>query len=39
VVFGFCELENIDYLVLRYMNTSAPPFEEFGEECLHDWEV
>jgi hypothetical protein len=31
VVFRFCQLENIDYLVLRYLNTGALPFEEFLE--------
>ena len=38
-VFHFCELENIDYLVLWYMNTSALPFEEWAEEWLLDGEV
>ena len=32
VVFHFCELEGIGYLVLRYLNTGALPFEEFSEE-------
>jgi len=32
VVFRFAQLENIDYLVLRYMNTGLLPFEEFSEE-------
>jgi hypothetical protein len=27
-VFRFCELENIDFLVLRYLNTGALPIEE-----------
>ena len=27
VVFRFCQLEIIDYLVLRYLNTGALPFE------------
>jgi hypothetical protein len=31
-VFRFCQLENIDYLVLRYLNTGALPFEEWAEE-------
>jgi len=31
-VFRFCELENIDYLVLRYLHTGLLPFEEFSEE-------
>jgi hypothetical protein len=39
VVFRFCELENIDYLVLRYLNTGALPFEEYSEEWLFDSEV
>jgi len=39
VVFRFCEFENIDYLVLRYLNTGALPFEEWAEEWLHDREV
>jgi hypothetical protein len=32
VVLHFCQLENIDYLVLRYLNTGALPFEEYSEE-------
>jgi len=39
VVFCFCELENTDYLVLRYLNTDALPFEEWAEEWLHDREI
>jgi len=39
VVLHFCRLENIDYLVLRYINTGASPFEEFSEEWLFDGEV
>jgi hypothetical protein len=39
VVFRFCQLENIDYLVLRYLNTGALPFEEWAEEWLFDGEV
>jgi hypothetical protein len=39
VVFLWCQLENIDYLVLRYINTGALPFEEFSEEWLFDGEV
>jgi len=34
VVFRFCQLGNIDYLVLRYLNTGAPPVEEWAEEWL-----
>jgi hypothetical protein len=39
VVFRFCQSENIDYLVLRYLNTGALPFKEWAEEWLHDREV
>jgi hypothetical protein len=39
VVFRFCQLENIHYLVLRYLNTGALPFEEWAEEWLHDGEI
>jgi len=39
VVFHFCELENINYLVLRYLNTGALLFEEFSEEWLFEAEV
>jgi hypothetical protein len=38
-VFRFCQLENIDYLVLRYLNTGAQPFEEWAEEWFFDGEV
>ena len=39
VVLLFCQLENIDYLVLRYINTGALPFEEISEEWLFDGEI
>jgi len=39
VVFYFCQLENIDYLELRYLNTGALPFEEWAEEWPFDGEV
>jgi len=39
VVLLFCQLENIDYLVLRFLNMGASPFEEFSEEWLFDSEV
>jgi len=39
VVLYFCKLENIDYLVLRYINTGALPFEEYSEEWLFDGEI
>ena len=32
VVLRFVQLENIDYLVLRYLNTGLLPFEEFSED-------
>jgi hypothetical protein len=39
VVFRFCQLESIDYLVLRYLNSSALPYKEFSEEWLFDGEL
>ena len=36
VVFRFVELENIDYLVLRDLNTRLLPFEEFSEDLWYD---
>ena len=39
VVFRICDLEGIDYLVLRYLNTGALPFEEFPEEWLFEGET
>jgi hypothetical protein len=39
MVFHFCKLENMNYLVLKYLNTGAPPFEEFAEKWMHDGEV
>jgi hypothetical protein len=38
-VFCFCQLENIDYLVLRYLKTGALPLEEWAEEWLHIGEI
>jgi hypothetical protein len=38
-VLRYCELENINYLVLRYVNTGAGPYEEFAEEWLYTGEV
>jgi hypothetical protein len=38
-VLRFCELENINYLVLRYVDTEAGPYKEWAEEWLHDGEV
>jgi hypothetical protein len=34
VVFRFSQLENIDYLALRYLNTGALLFEESFKEWL-----
>jgi hypothetical protein len=31
-VFRFCDLECIDYLVLRYLNTGGLPFQESYRE-------
>jgi hypothetical protein len=39
VVFRFGQLENSDYMVLRYLNTGALPLEEFSEEWLYNGEV
>jgi hypothetical protein len=39
VVFRVCQLENIDYLVLRCLNTGALPYEEFSVEWLFDRET
>jgi len=36
VIVRFCELEDIHYLVLRYLNTGLLAFEEFSEELLFD---
>jgi hypothetical protein len=38
-VFHFCELKNIDYLLLSYQNTGTSPLEEWAEERQHDGEV
>jgi len=39
VVLHFCQLENVEYLVLRYLNTGALPFDEFSKEWLHGRQV
>ena len=39
MVISFCELENIEYLDLRYLNTGLLPFEEFSEDWLFDGKV
>jgi hypothetical protein len=39
VVYHFSQIENIEDLVLRYLNTGALPFEEFSEEWLYDDEA
>jgi len=39
IIFVFYQLENINYLVLRYLNTGALPFEEWAEEWLFDGEM
>jgi len=39
VVFRFVQIENIDYLVLRYLNTGLLPFEEFSEDLLFNEEA
>jgi hypothetical protein len=37
MVLFFCEFNNIEYLVLWYLNTGS--FEKWAEEPLHDGEV
>jgi len=39
VVFRFLQLENLDYLVLRYLNTGLLPFEVYSEDLLFDEEA
>jgi len=39
VVLRFAQLENIDFLVLRYLHTGLLPFEEFSEDEYHDAET
>jgi len=36
VVFRFTQLDGIDYLVVRYLNTGLLPFEEFSEDQSFD---
>ena len=38
VVYRFCQLQGMDFLVLRYLNVGLLPFEEFSEEWLQDGE-
>ena len=38
-VLGYCVLESMDYLVLRYLNTGGLTFEKWAEEWLPDGEV
>jgi hypothetical protein len=37
--FGICPLDNIDSMVLRFLNTGPPPFEELAEKLLDSAEV
>lgn len=39
VVCRCCKLEIIVYLVLRYLITGEPPYEDWVEEWLQDLEV
>ena len=39
VLLRFAQLENIDYLVLQYLNTGLLPYEEFSEDLLVDEEA
>jgi len=36
MVFHFCELGNLDDLVLRYLNSGALQFKKWAEEWLHE---
>jgi hypothetical protein len=38
VGYHFCQLENIDYMVLGYLNTGIVPFEEYSEDWLFNSE-
>jgi hydrogenase-4 membrane subunit HyfE len=38
-VLGFCTPENIDHLVVMYLNTGVSPVEEWAEEWLDTGEV
>ena len=38
-VLRYCELENIHFLVLRYVNTGAGLCEEWAEDWLHEGEA
>jgi len=38
VVFLFVQLESLDYLVLRYLNTGLLPFEVFSEDRWYNEE-
>jgi len=38
VVYRFCQLQGMDFLVLRYLNVGLLPFEEFSDELLQDGE-
>jgi hypothetical protein len=38
-ILRYCQLENIQYMVLRYVNTGAGPYEEWAEEWLHEGEA
>jgi hypothetical protein len=38
-VFRFCELKNISYLVLHYLRTGEPRFEEWVKQWFHAGEV
>jgi len=39
VIFDFCELENIRYLVLSFFNTGELTFKETSKELLFNGEV
>jgi hypothetical protein len=39
VVFRFLQIENIDYLVLRFLNTGLLLYKEWAEEWLFNEKV
>jgi hypothetical protein len=39
VVLRFCQVENVHYQVVLYLNTGASRFEELAQEWLYDRQV
>jgi len=38
-VLRYCQLENIHFLVLRFVNTGAGPYEVWAEDWLYEGEA